>query len=107
MKKFREELAKMGYKYQFITLAGWHSMNNGMFEMAKAYKEEGMYAYSNIQEKEFANEEFGFRGAKHQAFVGAGYFDVIQNTVMQGNASTVSLEGSTEEEQFKPEKKVA
>jgi isocitrate lyase len=107
MKNFREELAKMGYKYQFITLAGWHSMNNGMFEMAKAYREEGMYAYSNLQQKEFANEEFGFRAARHQAFVGAGYFDVIQNTVMQGSASTVSLKGSTEEEQFDSEKKVA
>ncbi|MBC8198385.1 MAG: isocitrate lyase [Candidatus Marinimicrobia bacterium] len=107
MKNFREELAKMGYKYQFITLAGWHSMNNGMFEMAKAYKENGMYAYSNLQQKEFANEEFGFRAARHQAFVGAGYFDVIQNTVMQGSASTVSLKGSTEEEQFDSEKKVA
>ena len=107
MKNFREELAKMGYKYQFITLAGWHSMNNGMFEMAKAYKEDGMYAYSNLQQKEFANEEFGFRAARHQAFVGAGYFDVIQNTVMQGSASTVSLKGSTEEEQFDSEKKVA
>jgi len=107
MKKFREELAAMGYKYQFITLAGWHSMNNGMFELAKAYKENGMYAYSNLQEREFANEEFGFRAAKHQTFVGAGYFDVIQNTVMQGSASTVSLKGSTEEEQFESEKKVA
>ncbi len=107
MKNFREELAKMGYKYQFITLAGWHSMNNGMFEMAKAYKEDGMYAYSTLQQKEFANEEFGFRAARHQAFVGAGYFDVIQNTVMQGSASTVSLKGSTEEEQFDSEKKVA
>ena len=107
MKKFREELAVMGYKYQFITLAGWHSMNNGMFELAKAYKENGMYAYSNLQEKEFENEKFGFRAAKHQTFVGAGYFDVIQNTVMQGSASTVSLKGSTEEEQFKSDKKVA
>ncbi len=107
MKKFREELAEMGYRYQFITLAGWHSMNNGMFELAKSYKETGMFAYSNLQEKEFANEEHGFRAAKHQAFVGAGYFDTIQNTVMQGHASTVSLAGSTEEEQFDSRKKVA
>ena len=82
-------------------------MNNGMFELAKAYKENGMYAYSNLQEREFANEEFGFRAAKHQTFVGAGYFDVIQNTVMQGSASTVSLKGSTEEDQFESDKKVA
>ena len=104
---FRENLADIGYRYQFITLAGWHSMNNGMFELAKSYRESGMLAYSNLQEKEFANEDHGFRAAKHQAFVGAGYFDSIQNTIMQGHASTVSLTGSTEEEQFDTRKKVA
>ena len=70
MKNFREELFAMGYKYQFITLAGWHSLNLGMFELSKAYKENGMFAYSQMQQKEFANEENGFRAAKHQAFVG-------------------------------------
>ncbi len=100
MKRFREELYKMGYKYQFITLAGWHSMNMGMFELSKAYKEEGMWAYSQLQQKEFDNEEHGFRGAKHQAFVGTGYFDAIQNTITQGQASTTAMKGSTEEDQF-------
>ena len=100
MKRFREELYKMGYKYQFITLAGWHSMNMGMFELSKAYKEEGMWAYSQLQQKEFDNEEHGFRAAKHQAFVGTGYFDAIQNTITQGQASTTAMKGSTEEDQF-------
>ena len=100
MKRFREKLYKMGYKYQFITLAGWHSMNMGMFELSKAYKEEGMWAYSQLQQKEFDNEEHGFRGAKHQAFVGTGYFDAIQNTITQGKASTTAMKGSTEEDQF-------
>lgn len=100
MKGFREELYKMGYKYQFITLAGWHSLNMGMFELSKAYKEDGMCAYSQLQQKEFANEVHGFRAAKHQAFVGTGYFDAIQNTITQGRASTTAMQGSTEEDQF-------
>ena len=100
MKEFREELYKMGYKYQFITLAGWHSLNMGMFELSKAYKEDGMWAYSQLQQREFANEKFGFRAAKHQAFVGTGYFDAIQNTITQGRASTTAMQGSTEEDQF-------
>ena len=100
MKGFREELYKMGYKYQFITLAGWHSLNMGMFELSKAYKEDGMWAYSQLQQREFANEKFGFRAAKHQAFVGTGYFDAIQNTITQGRASTTAMQGSTEEDQF-------
>jgi len=104
MKNFREELYKMGYKYQFITLAGWHSLNMGMFELSKAYKENGMWAYSQLQQKEFANEIHGFRAAKHQAFVGTGYFDAVQNTITQGQASTTAMKGSTEEEQFITEK---
>jgi isocitrate lyase len=100
MKTFREELGKMGYKFQFITLAGWHSLNLGMFELARAYKQDGMFAYSQLQEKEFANEKNGFRAAKHQSFVGAGYFDAVQNTIMHGLSSTTALAGSTEEEQF-------
>tara|TARA_Y100001970_G_C14210575_1_gene846634 strand:- start:548 stop:1837 length:1290 start_codon:yes stop_codon:yes gene_type:complete len=103
MKNFREELYKMGYKFQFITLAGWHSLNLGMFELSKAYKEEGMWAYSKLQQKEFSNEENGFRAAKHQAFVGTGYFDAVQNTITQGQASTTAMKGSTEEEQFASE----
>jgi len=100
MKTFREELGKMGYKFQFITLAGWHALNSSMFNLCRAYKEEGMYAYSQLQQKEFADAEYGFRAVKHQSFVGAGYFDAVQNTIMHGLSSTTALDGSTEEEQF-------
>ncbi|MDH3303628.1 MAG: isocitrate lyase [Gammaproteobacteria bacterium] len=100
MKIFREELGKMGYKFQFITLAGWHALNSSMFNLSRAYKEDGMYAYSQLQEKEFADAKHGFRAVKHQSFVGAGYFDAVQNTIMHGLSSTTALEGSTEEEQF-------
>jgi isocitrate/methylisocitrate lyase len=100
MKTFREELGRMGYKFQFITLAGWHALNSSMFNLSRAYREEGMYAYSKLQQKEFADEAFGFRAAKHQSFVGAGYFDAVQNTIMGGLSETTALTGSTEEEQF-------
>ncbi len=100
MRNFREELGKMGYKFQFITLAGWHALNSSMFNLSRAYKAEGMYAYSKLQEQEFADEAQGFRAAKHQSFVGAGYFDAVQNTIMAGQSSTTALDGSTEEEQF-------
>jgi isocitrate lyase len=100
MKTFREELGKMGYKFQFITLAGWHALNSSMFNLCRAYKEEGMYAYSKLQQQEFSDEQYGFRAAKHQSFVGAGYFDAVQNTIMDGLSSTTALDGSTEEEQF-------
>ena len=100
MRTFREELAGMGYKFQFITLAGWHALNSSMFNLSRAYKKDGMYAYSRLQQQEFADEEFGFRAAKHQSFVGAGYFDAVQNTIMDGLSSTTALAGSTEEEQF-------
>ena len=100
MKAFREELGDMGYKFQFITLAGWHALNSSMFELSRAYKKDGMYAYSQLQEREFADERHGFRAAKHQSFVGAGYFDAVQNTIMNGLSSTTALSGSTEEEQF-------
>ncbi|MBT8144162.1 MAG: isocitrate lyase, partial [Gammaproteobacteria bacterium] len=100
MKTFREELGKMGYKFQFITLAGWHCLNSAMFQLSRAYKAEGMYAYSKLQEREFNDEQHGFRATRHQSFVGAGYFDAVQNTIMDGLSSTTSLDGSTEEEQF-------
>ena len=100
MKTFREELGAMGYKFQFITLAGWHALNLSMFRLSRAYKADGMYAYSQLQEREFSDEQFGFRAAKHQSFVGAGYFDAVQNTIMAGLSSTTAMEGSTEEEQF-------
>lgn len=100
MKTFREQLGEMGYKFQFITLAGWHVLNSSMFNLSRAYKQDGMYAYSKLQQQEFADEQFGFRAAKHQSFVGAGYFDAVQNTIMDGLSSTTALDGSTEEEQF-------
>ena len=99
LRNFREELGAMGYRYQFITLAGWHSLNLGMFELSRAYKQDGMYAYSQMQQREFANEEHGFRAAKHQGFVGTGYFDAVQ-TVISEESSTTAMDGSTEEEQF-------
>jgi len=100
MKTFREQLYAMGYKYQFITLAGWHNLNLGMFTLSKNYLESGMLAYSNMQEKEFESEKDGFRSTKHQGFVGTGYFDKVQNTITQGKNDTVAMKGSTEEDQF-------
>ncbi len=97
---FREELAELGYKFQFITLAGFHALNTSMFELSRAYKQRGMAGYSELQEKEFALQSEGFAAVKHQAFVGTQYFDYVQNTVQQGKASTVAMAGSTEEEQF-------
>ena len=101
MRRFREELAAMGYRFQFITLAGWHSLNLGMFELSRAYQAEGMYAYSNFQQREFSNEEYGFRATRHQSFVGTGYFDTVQTIIAGGQASTTALSGSTEQEQFR------
>jgi isocitrate lyase len=95
---FQPELAAMGYKFQFVTLAGFHSLNLGMFELAGAYRDRGMAAYSELQQREFACEEQGYGAAKHQRFVGTGYFDEI--TKLVGSASTTALTGSTEEEQF-------
>ena len=100
MTSFREQLFNMGYKYQFITLAGWHALNMSMFSLSKQYLEKGMYGYSRLQDKEFESEKDGFRAAKHQEFVGAGYFDKVQETIMGGELSTTSMSGSTEEEQF-------
>jgi isocitrate lyase len=97
---FREELAELGYKFQFITLAGFHALNTSMFELASAYRKEGMLGYSGLQEKEFALQGVGFKAVKHQAFVGTGYFDAVQETVTSGLASTGALKGSTEEHQF-------
>ncbi|OJJ19602.1 isocitrate lyase [marine bacterium AO1-C] len=100
MFEYRENLAALGYKFQFITLAGFHALNTSMFELSRAYKEKGMLGYSQLQQKEFALQEEGFTAVKHQAFVGTGYFDAVQNTVTAGQSSTVALKGSTEEEQF-------
>lgn len=98
---FQRLLGEMGYKFQFVTLAGFHSLNTGMFELALGYKNEGMAAYSRLQEREFELEqESGYGAIKHQKFVGAGYFDQIQLTIGGGESSTTALKGSTEEEQF-------
>ena len=98
---FQDELGEMGYKFQFVTLAGFHTLNTAMFDLAKDYRNDGMLAYSALQEKEFALEQsHGFRAVKHQAFVGTGYFDAIQNAVSGGDSVTTALDGSTEEEQF-------
>ena len=107
MLRFREELGAMGYKFQFITLAGWHALNSSMFRLSKAYKADGMFAYSKLQEQEFSDEQYGFRAAKHQSFVGAGYFDAVQNTIMAGLSSTTAMDGSTEEDQFAAESRPA
>lgn len=100
MLEYREKLAEMGYKFQFITLAGFHALNTAMFELATAYKNKGMAGYSELQQREFALQKQGFKAVKHQAFVGTGYFDAVQNAVMQGKSSTTALKGSTEEAQF-------
>ncbi|MCV6629225.1 MAG: isocitrate lyase [Flavobacteriaceae bacterium] len=100
MESFREELAKMGFKFQFITLAGFHALNTSMFELSKAYKERGMAGYSELQEREFALQSEGYNAVKHQGFVGTTYFDAIQNTITGGVSSTVAMAGSTETEQF-------
>jgi len=99
--KFQRELGAMGYKFQFITLAGFHALNLSMFELARAYAECGMTAYVRLQEKEFSREfSHGYAAVKHQRFVGTGYFDLIANTVSGGVSSTTALRGSTEEAQF-------
>jgi isocitrate lyase len=102
--RFIPALGEMGYKFQFITLAGFHSLNLSMFELARGYKDAGMSAYSRLQQKEFSREkEFGYEAIKHQHFVGAGYFDDITQLITSGTASTLALEGSTEQEQFTPD----
>ena len=99
--KFQQELAAMGYKFQFVTLAGFHALNLGMFDLAKSYKEDGMLAYSNFQEMEFKHErDSGYMATTHQKFVGTGYFDRAMNCVSSGQSSVGALSGSTEEEQF-------
>ncbi|MCB9038844.1 MAG: isocitrate lyase [Lewinellaceae bacterium] len=100
MLTFREDLAELGYRFQFITLAGFHALNTSMFEVSKAYKARGMAGYSELQEHEFALQTAGFQAVKHQSFVGTQYFDFVQNTVQQGQSSTVAMNGSTEAEQF-------
>ena len=98
---FQEKLGEMGYKFQFVTLAGFHAINTSMFDLAIHYKTEGMTAYSRLQEHEFSLEkEHGYSAAKHQQFVGTGYFDQLSDIFAQGQSSTTALKGSTEEAQF-------
>lgn len=102
--RFQRELAAMGYKYQFITLAGIHSMWHGMFSLAHGYAREGMTAYVRLQEKEFADKDLGYTFSSHQQEVGAGYFDAVTTCIQGGASSVTALAGSTEEEQFQPGK---
>lgn len=98
--KFQRELGAMGYKFQFVTLAGFHSLNHSMYDLAHAYKTEGMAAYSRLQQAEFGSEKIGYTATKHQREVGTGYFDAISQVISAGKSSTLALHGSTEEEQF-------
>jgi len=100
IRRFQIELSRMGYRFQFVTLAGFHALNHGMFELARAYKDEGMAAYSRLQEAEFASEAHGYSAARHQREVGTGYFDDVGSVIAGGLTATAALRGSTEEAQF-------
>ncbi|MCG3088181.1 isocitrate lyase [Sporosarcina cyprini] len=97
---FQRELGKMGYKFQFVTLAGFHSLNHSMFELAHGYKQRGMAAYSELQQAEFANESKGYTATRHQREVGTGYFDEVAQVISGGTSSTTAMKGSTEQAQF-------
>ncbi len=103
---FQKRIGAMGYKYQFITLAGFHQLNHGMFELARGYVQRGMAAYSELQEAEFASEKNGYTAVKHQREVGTGYFDAVSLAITGGKSSTTAMAGSTEAEQFHHEKKL-
>ncbi len=98
--RFQKELGTLGYRYQFITLAGFHALNASMFELATGFAESGMPAYVELQEREFAMEHDGYTATRHQREVGAGYFDLVSQVIAGGSVSTLALKGSTEEEQF-------
>jgi isocitrate lyase len=98
--RFRKELAGMGYRFQFVTLAGFHALNASMFELAHGYAEEGMTAYVRLQQREMALEPDGYTATRHQQEVGTGYFDLVADVIAGGRASTTALEGSTERAQF-------
>ncbi len=98
--KFQQEIAKMGYKFQFVTLSGFHVLNYSMYMLASAYRTNGMAAYSKLQEDEFAAEKLGYEAVKHQEFVGTGYFDAVTEIASGGNSSVLGMHGSTEREQF-------
>ena len=98
--KFQRELGAMGYKYQFVTLAGFHSLNMSMFELSTGYRDNGMAAYSALQQKEFASEDIGYTATRHQREVGTGYFDAVSTVISGGTSSTLALEEATEAAQF-------
>jgi isocitrate lyase len=98
--EFQKELGKMGYKFQFVTLAGFHALNHSMFELARGYRDHGMAAYSALQQAEFGSEQYGYTATRHQREVGTGYFDQVSMIVTGGQSSTTALKGSTEAEQF-------
>jgi len=98
--KFQRELGAMGYKFQFVTLAGFHTLNHSMYSLAADYRERGMAAYSQFQQAEFADEKIGYTATRHQREVGTGFFDAVAQVITGGKASTLALHGSTEEEQF-------
>lgn len=100
--KFQRELGAMGYKFQFVTLAGFHALNNSMFELANGYRDNGMAAYSELQQREFANEVDGYTATRHQREVGTGYFDKVAMTITAGKSSTTAMAQSTEAAQFEP-----
>ncbi|MCY1056345.1 isocitrate lyase [Nannocystis sp. SCPEA4] len=100
LRSFQRELGAMGYKFQFVTLAGFHAMNHGVFELARRYRDDGMAAYAALQEAEFAAEVHGYTATRHQREVGTGYFDAVAEIISGGAASTLALEGSTEAQQF-------
>ncbi len=100
LSSFQTELAGMGYNFQFVTLAGFHTMNYSIFELARAYKAEGMSAYARFQRGEFEREREGYKAAKHQSFVGVPYFDEVQQVITGGESSTTGMSGSTERAQF-------
>jgi isocitrate lyase len=98
--KFQRELGAMGYKFQFVTLAGFHALNNSMFELADGYRDRGMAAYSELQQREFANEAIGYTATRHQREVGTGYFDQVATVISNGQSSTTAMKESTETAQF-------
>lgn len=100
IEKYQYELGEMGYKFQFVTLAGFHALNYSMFELARGYRDRGMAAYAELQQAEFAAEVHGYTATKHQREVGTGYFDEVSQVVSGGTSSTTALTGSTEAEQF-------
>ena len=105
--RYQRELGAMGYKFQFVTLAGFHALNHGMFELARGYRDHGMAAYSALQQAEFASEADGYTATRHQREVGTGYFDLVSKAVGGGKSSTTAMEGSTETDQFEGKKKAS